>query len=207
MQTALFYHPDQDTIQDFISTIKVPEFVRQAKRPYIIPELITSRDLYAVHDPHYVDGVLDGRIPNGFTNRNADVNRSIVASNSNFVAAAYHALDNRIACSATQGFHHAHYDGNYGYCTFNGLLLAAVKMIGDGRVKRVLILDGDGHHGDGTDDIIGRLSLRNIVHNVTRNAMVKLPEDTDARGWSTFVGDLIEKHNPGIIMYQAGADA
>ena len=47
----------------------------------------------------------------------------------------------------------------------------------------------------------------NVVHNVTRNAMVKLPEDTDARGWSTFVGDLIEKHNPGIIMYQAGADA
>lgn len=206
-RTPLFYHPDQEVIYDFISTKKVPEFVRQACGRYQIPDLLKARDFYTVHDRAYVDGVLAGQIDNGFGNRNAEVNRSIVASNSNFVAAAYHALENRVAGSATQGFHHAHYDHNYGYCTFNGLMVAAVRLLQDGLVKSVLIIDGDGHHGDGTDDIIRRLDLGEHVANHTSDAMRGVVDEYDSGKWARMVETLIEEHRPGIIMYQAGADA
>lgn len=206
--TPLFYHPDQDVVFDFISTKKVPEFVRQSGRSYVIPELLTAKDFYAVHDVQYVDAVLSGQMHNGFSNRNADVNRSIVASNSNFVAAAEHALESGIACSATQGFHHAHFDHNYGYCTFNGLMLAAARLIDKhDSVNKVLILDGDGHHGDGTDDIIEKLDMGSSVVNVTRHQFVQVPEGAMASAWAHFADILIEEHRPDIIMYQAGADA
>lgn len=204
--TPLFYHPDQDVVFDFISTKKVPEFVRQSQRRYHIPQLLTAEAFYPVHERSYVDGVIAGTIPNGFANRNADVNRSIIASNSNFLAAAHHAMDHGLAASATQGFHHAHHGEGYGYCTFNGLMLAALDLKARGRVERVLIIDGDGHHGDGTDDIIAANPGCGVV-NITSATMHGLVDEFDASQWRDYTADLIREYRPGIIMYQAGADA
>ncbi len=208
--TPLFYHPHQDVVQPRISTTKIPEFVRQSKVEYIVPELLEPEVLYYVHDPEYVDGVLGGAVTNGFENTDPVINRSILASNSNFVAAARRAMTEGVACSATQGFHHAGYDSGYGYCTFNGLMLAARLMLYGGAVKRVLIIDGDGHHGDGTDDIIEKLGLADRVTNHTSRSM-GARYDTGGLGsaadWKAYTDDLIREFEPGIIMYQAGADA
>lgn len=208
--TPLFFHPHQDVVQPRISTTKIPEFVRQTRTPCIIPELLAAEDLHRVHDRRYVDGVFLGEISNGFDNRDAEINRSILASNSNFVAGARRAMTEGVACSATQGFHHAGYDSGYGYCTFNGLMLAARLLLDEGAVKRVLIIDGDGHHGDGTDDIIEKLGLIDRVTNHTSRSM-GARYDTGGLGsaadWKAYTDDLIREFEPGIIMYQAGADA
>jgi len=208
--TPLFFHPHQDVVQPRISTTKIPEFVRQTRTPYIIPELLAAEDLHRVHDRRYVDGVFLGEISNGFDNRDAEINRSILASNSNFVAAARRAMTEGVACSATQGFHHAGYDSGYGYCTFNGLMLAARLLLDEGAVNRVLIIDGDGHHGDGTDDIIEKLGLSDRVRNLTSRSMgarYDLGGLGSAADWKAYTDDLIREFEPGIIMYQAGADA
>lgn len=207
--TPIFYHPDQDCsdVFSFISTTKVPEFVRQAQREYTIPEILQPEVIRMAHSGTFVDGVLAGRIANGFGNRHTTVNRSIVASNSNFYAAAHEALRTGVACSATQGFHHSHWEDCYGYCTFNGLMIAAVNMISQSTVKSVLIIDGDGHHGDGTDDIIRTLNMDDSVINITSDSMRGEVDDFDARNWRDYTSGLIEKYEPGIIMYQAGADA
>lgn len=212
MTTPIFYHPDQDVIFDFVSTKKVPEFVRQTRRSYIIPAVADAarvpHDIGMAHDWNYTVGVLDKRIDNGFGKRNDDLTRAIVASNYNFLAAARHVATGRgIACSATQGFHHAHYDHNYGYCTFNGLMVAAAHLLHDRTVEKVLIIDGDAHHGDGTDDIIGVHGFEDSVVNVTSDTMRGVVDNYDSATWYTFVDALIEIHKPGIIMYQAGADA
>ncbi|MEQ1746541.1 MAG: histone deacetylase [Saprospiraceae bacterium] len=47
--------------------------------------------------------------------------------------------------------HHAYRDAARGFCLFNNVAVAAQKAVEDG--KRVLILDFDGHLGDGTMDI------------------------------------------------------
>lgn len=47
--------------------------------------------------------------------------------------------------------HHAYRDEAHGFCLFNNVAIAAQKAVNDG--KRVLILDFDGHLGDGTMDI------------------------------------------------------
>ncbi|MEO8161761.1 MAG: hypothetical protein ABI588_10105, partial [Arenimonas sp.] len=49
-----------------------------------------------------------------------------------------------------------------GFCTFNGLALAALRALGAG-AKRVLILDLDAHCGGGTDELVGRHPSIDIV--------------------------------------------
>lgn len=47
--------------------------------------------------------------------------------------------------------HHAGREKTSGFCFFNNVAIAAQRMVNEG--KRVLIIDIDGHHGDGTQSI------------------------------------------------------
>jgi acetoin utilization deacetylase AcuC-like enzyme len=70
------------------------------------------------------------------------------------------ALQHGVACAPVSGFHHAGYYTARGFCTFNGLMAAAVQLRKDSRVHRVMILDLDQHYGDGTDDILQTVADR-----------------------------------------------
>jgi acetoin utilization deacetylase AcuC-like enzyme len=47
--------------------------------------------------------------------------------------------------------HHAHRDKTAGFCFFNNVAIAAQRLADQG--KKVMIIDIDGHHGDGTQNI------------------------------------------------------
>ena len=65
-------------------------------------------------------------------------------------AAAKLALDHGYAANTAGGSHHALHDTGAGYCVFNDLALAAIRLLAEGDVQRVLIVDCDVHQGDGT---------------------------------------------------------
>ena len=51
------------------------------------------------------------------------------------------------------------------YCSFNGICIAAIKLLNDGLVKKVGVYDADAHAGNGTEDIIRTLRLEEkILH-------------------------------------------
>jgi len=52
---------------------------------------------------------------------------------------------------------------NFGYCTFNGLVIAAREALMSG-VSKVLIIDGDAHYGDGTDSCVESRGLSKKDH-------------------------------------------
>jgi len=69
-------------------------------------------------------------------------------------AAALVALEcGQEAGSLSSGLHHARRDTGRGFCTFNGLVLAANAALEAG-AERVLILDLDAHCGGGTHSLI-----------------------------------------------------
>lgn len=120
-----------------------------------------------------------------------------------FLSAARGALGNgRVACSPSSGFHHAGYDSGYGYCTFNGLMVAALALKAEGKVQRVGILHCDQHYGDGTAEIIAALKIDWIRH-VSR-------EYASADEAGPFIDALPEVARSfadcDLLMYQAGAD-
>jgi acetoin utilization deacetylase AcuC-like enzyme len=117
------------------------------------------------HDRAYVEGVMACRLPNGFRGRQPDVAQSLLWTTGSFLSAARAAIGNgKVACSPTSGFHHARYCSGFGYCTFNGLMIAALQLKKEGKVHRVGILDCDQHYGDGTAEIIDKLGIDWIKH-------------------------------------------
>jgi len=207
--TPVFYHPAQEVAFDFISVAKIPEFIHQLEgdvrsnfEPY------TAVDFEEAHHREYVRGVLKNVAPNGFNTIDPEITNSLLYSNAGHWAAAKHVLENGgVACSATQGFHHAHFEDGYGYCTFNGLMITAMKALRNG-AKNVLIIDGDGHFGDGTEDVMDHLMVRGRVTHVTRPDMGRpIQSEWSAAMWQSFAKGLIRNSKAGIILYQAGADA
>lgn len=174
-----------------------------------------SRDVIAqAHDPAYVADMLARRIDNGFGERSASVANSLPFTVGSLLAAAEHVIAEpddwgaraRIACSPSSGFHHAHFDQCHGYCSFNGLMVVAVELQRRGLIDKLLVLDCDQHYGDGTQDIIDRLSLQWVTH-VTHGGRLE-GSYKDRKGMIR----QIEHHLPGfggprsLVLYQAGAD-
>ena len=205
--TPIYYRPEQDCSYHFISLAKIPEFVKQSGRaPCTDFEPFERGDLLAAHSDKYVDGVLAGATFNGFGNTSPEVNRSLLYSTASMNAATFHALSSGVACSASQGFHHAGWAYGGGYCTFNGLVIAAQRVLE--YVPSVLIIDGDAHYGDGTDDCLDALG-GDRIKNITRGSQIgrNIQGAWNDEMWEAWARDLIRASRPGIILYQAGADA
>jgi acetoin utilization deacetylase AcuC-like enzyme len=56
-------------------------------------------------------------------------------------------------CAMRPPGHHAERTRAMGFCLFNSIAVAAADAIATGGIERVLILDWDVHHGNGTEDI------------------------------------------------------
>lgn len=170
---------------------------------------VSREDLYKIHDPKHVDGVLDVRKVNGFGTRNRAVANALPYTSGSFVAAALHARETGlVACSPTSGFHHAEYYDGFGYCTFNGLALAALTLLETG-TSRVAVLDLDEHFGNGTEDILRKLVIGNEVPHYTRGCP-GYEVDGDPEDLLRTLPKLLDfwrhKRKVEIVLYQAGAD-
>ena len=117
-----------------------------------------DRLIGVVHTREYVEAVRTGEphdlaTSNGLTwcRRIHEMTRAHTAG---LVAATHHALETGgTAGSISSGLHHARAGRGMGFCTFNGLAIAACAAIELG-AQRVLILDVDAHCGGGTFSII-----------------------------------------------------
>lgn len=169
---------------------------------FVPPSPLSARDLACAHCPTYVEEILQCRRHNGFGNLSRQVADSLAWTNGSLVSALEHVLAHGgAACSSTSGFHHAGYARAKGYCTFNGLMVGAMRV--RGRAERVGILDCDFHYGDGTDDILAHLKVRHVTHYTT--GRVGAPRDPEV-----FLEDLpgiLQEMRPEVLLYQAGADA
>ncbi len=122
------------------------------------PEPLAEVDVLTVHDPGYVTAVRTGQPrwmaeTQGFR-WDPGLWPMVLASNGGMVTAALAALHAGIAGSLSSGLHHARRARGNGYCTFNGLVLAARAALAAG-AKNVLIVDLDAHCGGGTSELVG----------------------------------------------------
>ena len=172
----------------------------------IEPEPASIEELSRVHDRRFVEDVLAGRRDNGFYNRIPEVNAALPWTSGSLRSAVMHAARNgEGSFSPTSGFHHAHWDAAGGFCTFNGLMVSAAALRAHDRSARIAILDCDMHFGDGTADIITRLSLDWVSH-YSFGACDAVRSRADA--WLARLPDIVNETIAGctVAIYQAGAD-
>jgi acetoin utilization deacetylase AcuC-like enzyme len=125
----------------------------------------TSDIIERLHSPEYVQAVRTGTPSALAESQGFDwdpkLPKMAIAHSTGLVAAVSEVLTstNRVAGSLSSGLHHARRDRGAGYCTFNGLAVAATEALDQG-VERILVLDFDAHCGGGTrsmtrsDDVV-----------------------------------------------------
>lgn len=164
---------------------------------------LIREDFYLAHDKEHVDKILELKKKNGFSTKHKEIADSLYYTSASFYYAARKALENKIAVSPTSGFHHAGFDQAWGYCTFNGLLVSSMKMLNEGSVKTIGILDYDYHQGDGSEDIIHRFNLYDKIIHITGKTGYSREKDLFFDEMPFMLESL---KDVDIIFYQAGGD-
>ena len=160
----LFYSPDYVRAEYVFDTTRKARWVAESLQAepvagveFVAPEPVTESLLRTMHDPAYVTAVRTGE-PRALAESqdfrwDALLWPSVCASTGGALAAAAIALREGCAGSLSSGLHHARREQGKGYCTFNGLALAAHHTLAGG-ANAVLILDLDAHCGGGTHSLV-----------------------------------------------------
>ena len=208
-----------------------------AKMPAVTlaePEPASEADLLRVHTREYVDAIRTGE-PRVLAESqkfpwSPAMFPSVRLTNGACIAAARAALRDGAGAAIASGFHHACADHGEGFCTFNGLVVAADALLAAGEVRRVAILDMDLHYGNGTAQLaatrphIFAVSIygNDYRDNVSyRDVSVRQHEDGDnhrsfalpsgcdsatmLRAMDAALPQIVA-WKPDLLLYQAGAD-
>jgi acetoin utilization deacetylase AcuC-like enzyme len=171
---------------------------------FVEPRPVTVDDFALALDRDFVEDVLACRRDNGFNNRSAQVAASLPWTTGAMLSAARHVLAHGgVAAAPCSGFHHAQFDHPFGFCTFNGLMVTALKLKAEGRIARIGILDCDQHFGDGTEALIERHVASDWIVHVTADQ--DYPRESGA--FLAALPKLVQRFQGcDVVLYQAGAD-
>lgn len=179
---------------------------------FLKPDALTRADLKRCHDHAYVDDILDLKAPNGFDTFSQSVADSLPYTNGAMYTAAKAATAAVPTCALVSGFHHAGYKRWRGlgwFCTFNGLMATAMKLVHEDGMKRVAIVDCDMHWGNGTDDILIAMNLlkdKRYYHNSFGRRFTNPSHAESYLSSFQTLEQSLATNRPDIILYQAGAD-
>lgn len=185
------------------------------------PEPIDLGSLRELHEPAYVDAVLEGRQPlagSAHLPWSPGLVTACLAMLGGQRLAMELALSRGRAINLVCGFHHAHPERGGGFCVFNGLALTAVLA----RRRRIAILDCDEHGGDGTEAFCAHLSnlfavsifgTRFGIRGNERSLALTVPKSGSPSTDHHYleVLDQALEHllriAPDLVVYQAGVDS
>ncbi|HWN96617.1 MAG TPA: histone deacetylase [Methylomirabilota bacterium] len=199
------------------------------------PAPVTDEELCLVHTPEYITAVRTGT-PRVLAESQKfpwtpALFPSVCLTNGACLAAARQARRDGVAAALASGFHHAHADHGEGFCTFNGLVIAADALRSGGEVHTVAILDLDLHYGNGTaglaatrpwltavsiygNDYKNNAAYRDVTvrhhENGSNHFSAALPAGCDGK----HLHEILDQHlpalvtfgKPDLLLYQAGAD-
>jgi len=131
------------------------------------------------------------------------------------------------------GLHHADRDSGAGFCVFNDVAIAVRYLLDKWNVRKVMVLDIDVHHGDGTQRILysepralkvdfhesglylypGTGFVDEMGEGEGYGLMVNVPlpprthDDAYLYAFKEIVPVLAEEFKPDVIIHQCGVDA
>lgn len=169
--------------------------------------------------------VLEARVPAdkvrriGFAVTPSVAARAAIVPGGTWLAACL-ALSHGFAANTAGGSHHALAATGAGYCVFNDLAIAAVRLIQEGKVSRLLVVDVDVHQGDGTAALLaGRAGVATYSIHAEKNFPVRkarstldvpLGDGVDDDAYIAILEEtltpLLDTMAPEIVLYQAGVD-
>jgi acetoin utilization deacetylase AcuC-like enzyme len=235
-------HPESASrLQAIVDELKKGQLSRSRHWQFVQPRKAGVRELAMVHDVEYITQVQTLCKCGGGVLDSGD---TIVSPESYDVAlyavgGTLQAVDlvmdgcfvNAFAAVRPPG-HHAEKSRGLGFCLFNNVAIAAQYLLRRYRLKRVLILDVDAHHGNGTQSIFyktdkvlyisihedptefpgtGFINQVGEAAGLGFNVNVPLPflssDDVYLKAMEQIVVPIASQYKPEFILVSAGFDA
>jgi len=190
------------------------------------PAPLAAREVIErVHDPEYVRQFIDGTLPPAAVRRigfpwSPELVQRTLASAGGTLAASQHALEYGWGGTLAGGTHHAFRAEGSGFCVFNDLAIAIVRLRETAGIERAAVIDLDVHQGDGTaqifehDPLVMTLSMHGKNNFPFRKQRSRIDVELEDRtGDDEYLERLeavlprIFEFNPGVVFYQSGVDA
>ncbi len=195
---------------------------------------IDTDEVKRVHDPGYVDAVLDSVPARGQVHLDPDTALSPASGEAALRAAgaASAAVDAVIGggnafCAVRPPGHHAEPGTAIGICLFNSVAVAALHARAEQGLQRVAVVDFDVHHGNGTQaaferdgDLFyasshqspfypgtGHESERGVGNIVNVELAAGSGGEEFRRGWSGRILPALREFDPDLLLISAGFDA
>jgi acetoin utilization deacetylase AcuC-like enzyme len=192
---------------------------------FLAPEPAPDEDVLRVHTSEYVTKLKNGtlsaseqmRLELPFSPR---VVEAFWLAAGGSILAAQRALRDGFAVNIGGGFHHAFPFHGEGFCMLHDVAIAIRRMQADRAVARILVVDTDVHHGNGTafifakDDSVFTFS----IHQENNYPVPKPPSDLDIglddgtadeeylRALGRGLDECFSRFEPEMIFYVGGAD-
>jgi len=231
----VFWSPDYVAPSHVFDTTRKSETVRDlivergidaVREPSTAVVTATEKLIEELHDPIYIEALRTGDPVDLAASQGFRWDKGIWtmarASTSGVVAALELAIKHGFATgSLSSGLHHARRDRGRGYCSINGLAVAAEAIRPRiGLDDRIAIFDVDAHCGGGTNELIDDWALDHVLHlDVSTNDFDRyqpcrpdneLHRATSAADYMATVDrmlGLIIESGCRAVLYNAGMDA
>jgi len=136
------------------------------------------------------------------------------------ILAAQSALRDGFGSNLSGGFHHAYPDHGEGFCAIHDVAVAIRKLQADGAVKKVMVVDTDVHHGNGTaaifrnDPTVFTISIHQENNypahkppsSIDLNMADRADDDEYLGALIPAVQKALDEFQPEILFYVGGAD-
>ncbi len=229
-------HPERpQRLQAVVEALREPPVASVLWRQ---PKEAPTAALHRVHDDDYVQGILNLRGRSAVLGDDTNVCPASVEAALLAAGCAIGAVDAVVTKGATNAFalgrppgHHAERNRAMGFCLFNNVAVAADHALSVHGIERVMIIDWDVHHGNGTQDIFferndvlfvsthqeflypGTGALEEIGDGAGAGYTVNLPlpasfdDDAMLELFRRVVEPIARQYEPQIMLLSAGFDA
>lgn len=207
------------------------------KAKHLEPEPASEEDLLLVHSREYIDFVRGmssmgkGYLDYGDTPATKGIYEASCSRAGGSIYGAKLIMEGEVAHAFNPGggLHHAKRDSAAGFCVFNDVAIAARYLQRKFDVERIAIVDTDGHHGDGTQEVFYKEPVLTIsLHRsgiYPGTGYVEELGEGEGRGYSVnvplprgtydeaylfafdeVVVPLLRAYGPEVIIHQFGVD-
>lgn len=154
-------HPEgPNRIKSAMKYIKDAGFFDDDRLHVLTPTFPDMNEIYEVHGRTYLEGIHDrSKSGGGFYTLDTSVNMYTYDTALLAAGGGIEAVDRVMSGESENSFvlcrppgHHAEYERAFGFCFINNIAVAANHLLKKHGLNRVMIIDYDAHHGNGTQN-------------------------------------------------------